>query len=347
MDDSQKEVLMGHWRALKPNLVSAFAEETKELFPVDEETEKFLQVPTLDDFIGNCLVKRHGSKASFSVQTIQQYNLQVSRLNVRGLIPQHQEKVKNLSYSLQPELAPFYLNWNYQLQERWKRRRKKTEKESVSAYFLLAKQRSHYSFVEDSLDSYIVAACMHLLDLSEINAEPCSLLLRDTNDAYKMGDGDRILLNAKFQMLLSRIGNHTKYQLWLFRFMAYCYSLLTPRMANARPGSKEKIYAQGANATYKSARNAALTLQIQEEIFTNMQKEVNKNMTGRRRPEPSKLNDITAMVSELQSARVFDFIPGREYTKFPLFSDIFSRLKVPELHKWITDNKERLSYETI
>ncbi|XP_063431770.1 uncharacterized protein LOC134718430 [Mytilus trossulus] len=66
MDDSQKEVLMGHWRALKPNLVSAFAEETKELFPVDEETEKFLQVPTLDDFIGNCLVKRHGSKASFS-----------------------------------------------------------------------------------------------------------------------------------------------------------------------------------------------------------------------------------------------------------------------------------------
>ncbi|VDI20607.1 Hypothetical predicted protein [Mytilus galloprovincialis] len=65
MDDSQKEVLMGHWRALKPNLVSAFAEETKELFPVDEETEKFLQVPTLDDFIGNCLVKRHGSKASF------------------------------------------------------------------------------------------------------------------------------------------------------------------------------------------------------------------------------------------------------------------------------------------
>ncbi|CAG2189193.1 unnamed protein product [Mytilus edulis] len=107
---------------------------------------------------------------------------------------------------------------------------------------------------------------------------------------------------------------------------------------------KKKIYALGANATYKSA---ALTLQIQEEIFTNMQKEVNKNMTGRRRPEPSKLNDSIAMVSEPQSARVFAFIPGREYTKFQAFSDIFSRLKVPGLHKWITDNKERLSYETI
>ena len=57
------------------------------------------------------------------------------------------------------------------------------------------------------------------------------LLLRDTNDAYRMGDGERILLNAKFQMLLSRVGYHSKYQLWLFRFMAYCYSLLTPKMA--------------------------------------------------------------------------------------------------------------------
>lgn len=44
----------------------------------------------------------------------------------------------------------------------------------------------------------------------------CALLLRDTNDAYKMGDGDRVLSNSKFQMLLSRAGNHTKYQLWLF-----------------------------------------------------------------------------------------------------------------------------------
>ncbi|XP_063415748.1 uncharacterized protein LOC134697415 [Mytilus trossulus] len=173
----------------------------------------------------------------------------------------------------------------------------------------------------------------------------CSLLLRDTNDAYEMGDGDIILLNAKFQMLLSRIGNHTKYQLWLFRFMAYmyCYSLLTPRMAyeyiwnctanmhgnigHDLPNDnlvemlvqavKKKIYAQGANATYKSARNAALTLQIQEEIFTNIQKEVNKNITGRRRPERSKLNDITAMVSELQSARVFDFILVESIPNFP------------------------------
>ena len=66
IDESQKEVLKGNWRASKPNLITAFAEECKELFPVDEETDNFLQVPTLDDIIGSCLVKRHGSKASFT-----------------------------------------------------------------------------------------------------------------------------------------------------------------------------------------------------------------------------------------------------------------------------------------
>lgn len=38
----------------------------------------------------------------------------------------------------------------------------------------------------------------------------CVLLLRDTN---QMGDGNRILLNSTLQMLLSRGGNHSKYQL--------------------------------------------------------------------------------------------------------------------------------------
>lgn len=199
------------------------------------------------------------------------------------------------------------------------------------------------------------------------------LLLRDTNDAYKMGDGERILRNSKFQMLLSRIGNHVKYQLLLFRFMAYCFSLLTPRMAyeyiwnctanlHGNLGHnipnvnlvellvqavKKKVRAQGANATYESARSATLALQIQEEITHNMQEECKKGKGGTRRPEPSKGNDITAMVKELQSAEIFDYIPGREFSKFPGFSEVFSRVKVTDLHKWIRDNKERLSYETL
>lgn len=199
----------------------------------------------------------------------------------------------------------------------------------------------------------------------------CALLLRDTNDAYKMGDGDRVLSNSKFQMLLSRAGNHTKYQLWLFRYMANCLCLLTPRMAyeykwncsaNLQGGLgnnipcdnlvellvqtvKKAVYAQGANATFTSVRKAALAIQVQDEIKNNIQNECDKKQSGKKRPPVSKLVDISAMASELVS--IFDFVPGREHPSFTGFKDVFLNIKVDELHKWLTMNKERLSYETV
>ena len=79
----------------------------------------------------------------------------------------------------------------------------------------------------------------------------------------------------------------------------------------------------------------------------NMQNEGNKKVTGTRRPAVCKTNDIIIMEKVLREARIFDFIPGREYNAFPGFKDPFSHIKVGELHKWLTDNKERLSYEII
>ena len=108
---------------------------------------------------------------------------------------------------------------------------------------------------------------------------------------------------------------------------------------------KKKIYAQGANATYRSARQAALSLP--QEIMSNLQNEVDRKQSGQRRKTPSKHNDIVAMVKELTSSNVYDNIPGREFAQFAVFRDVFSRVKVTELHKWISDNKERLSFESI
>lgn len=96
-------------------------------------------------------------------------------------------------------------------------------------------------------------------------------------------------------MLLSGIGHHTKYQLWLFRFLANFHCLLSPREAyeykwncttNLKGGAghnipndnlveilvhrlKAKLQSQGSNVTYESARKSALTLQIQDEIREN------------------------------------------------------------------------------
>lgn len=41
------------------------------------------------------------------------------------------------------------------------------------------------------------------------------LLFRDTDDAYKMGDGTRLIRNAKYEMLHFNQGHHIKYRLWM------------------------------------------------------------------------------------------------------------------------------------
>lgn len=53
------------------------------------------------------------------------------------------------------------------------------------------------------------------------------------------------------------------------------------------------------------------------------------------------------MMNELSAANVFDYIPGRKYDNFKTFCDMFSRINVVDLHKWLSKQKERLSYETI
>lgn len=201
----------------------------------------------------------------------------------------------------------------------------------------------------------------------------CLLLLKDTNDGYSMGDGDRIMTNAKFQMLLSGVSRHTKYQIWLFRFLAYYSCILSPKDAyeykwnctsNLSGGTgrnipndnlveimvhrlKEKVRSQGANVTFQSAKKAALSLQVQDEIKQNVMKEINMKPKGTTRAETSKKADVELIIDQLKMAEVFDNVPGRQFHAFPNFQDLFSRVKVFELHKWIQSQKERLSYEIV
>ncbi|XP_033745062.1 uncharacterized protein LOC117330719 [Pecten maximus] len=199
----------------------------------------------------------------------------------------------------------------------------------------------------------------------------CALLLRDIEDAYKMGDGDRITETAKFQLLLSNVGRHTKYQLWLFKFLAYIYGILSPRMSfeykwnctsNLHGGIghnipndnlvelqvqaiKKKVQAQGSNATYESARKAALTVQVQDAIKQNIANQGHAKKSGTKRPVVSKAGDVSLIVEKLIKAGIMENIPGREFHSFRGFKDIYSRVKVQDFHTWVTRAKERLSVE--
>lgn len=172
-------------------------------------------------------------------------------------------------------------------------------------------------------------------------------------------------------MLLSGIGHHTKYQLWLFRFLANFHCLLSPREAyeykwncttNLKGGAghnipndnlvgilvhrlKAKLQSQGSNVTYESARKSALTLQIQDEIRENLIEKSGLKKSGTTRPARAN-NDIVLIVNELSAGNVLSYIPGRKYDNFKSFCDMFSRVNVVNLHKWLNKQKERLSYET-
>ena len=58
-----------------------------------------------------------------------------------------------------------------------------------------------------------------------------ALLARDTWDAYRMGDGDRVFRNAKLEMLYAFGTGRTKYRLWLWNMVANELACLTEREA--------------------------------------------------------------------------------------------------------------------
>ncbi|KAK6179632.1 hypothetical protein SNE40_011946 [Patella caerulea] len=66
LDSCQREVLLQSWRAANPSNVSAFSEENFDTFTVSKETQEFLKVPSLDELVESCLVKKFGNKAAFT-----------------------------------------------------------------------------------------------------------------------------------------------------------------------------------------------------------------------------------------------------------------------------------------
>lgn len=199
----------------------------------------------------------------------------------------------------------------------------------------------------------------------------CSLILRDTYDAYQMADGNRIFRNAKFEMLLADAFHHTKYRLWLWRFLAYENALLSPRQAfeykwnccsNTNGGIgrnvpndllvemnvnaiKQKLRSQGANVTYDSARVIAVSSQVQDDIKQNIIRQCGSHF-GSARPPVSKVMDIALIIQEAEKGQLMKTILGREGV-FANFVDPFQRVVPTAFHKWISAQKQRAKFELI
>lgn len=200
-----------------------------------------------------------------------------------------------------------------------------------------------------------------------------ALILRDTTDAYKQGDGNRVFLNAKFEMLYASVARHSKYKLWLWRFLAYEASLLTPKQAedykwncsaNLRGGIgnnipndnlvelmvqqvKKRIKEQGTNFTYDSARKVVKSTQIQEELKENVADQISGGKKGKKITKHERSVDVALIVEELLKGNVFGYVPGRSFDSFLNYKTPFDCIKFNDLHTWITKQKQRAAAEII
>ena len=198
------------------------------------------------------------------------------------------------------------------------------------------------------------------------------LLFRDTDDAYRMGDGNRLIRNAKYELLHFNQGHHIKYRLWMWRMLAYVKAILSQKEAyeymwnmsfNLGQGlghlipndnlveinvhlMKEQCRRMGANVTYEGARKWVKCLKYMHDLSDSVNKESQIQKKSSKHSQTDRRNEISIIAKELCHVNAFQFLPGREHRSFVNFSsDILENLNTVELNKWFVKNKKRAERE--
>ena len=69
LDKTQIDIISSSLRSQMPDNLSAYEDSYKQSFPIQESTEKLLQVPSLDDLKERLLIKKTGSSCNFKFFT--------------------------------------------------------------------------------------------------------------------------------------------------------------------------------------------------------------------------------------------------------------------------------------
>ena len=63
LDKPQEDILAKSWRAMDPERLTAYKEDSKVCFPINEKSESTLQVPSLGNLLEPMLIKKNGQKS--------------------------------------------------------------------------------------------------------------------------------------------------------------------------------------------------------------------------------------------------------------------------------------------
>lgn len=194
-----------------------------------------------------------------------------------------------------------------------------------------------------------------------------SLLLRDTCNAYQMGDGERIVRNAYMEWLYASAVKHSKYKIWLWRMITYIIAILDTKESfeykwnmtvNLKGGIKNNIpndncveiqvhniksqlNTQGANKSFKSARLICMTTQVVDGIKDQLMKSTKTVKSRSTRPTVDKTGDIVTIVKVLrQKGQVKDL----KWESFSNFKEPLYSINSEDLHNWIKAQKNVASF---
>lgn len=199
------------------------------------------------------------------------------------------------------------------------------------------------------------------------------LLANNFEDAYKEGDGERLLRLWKFFLLHFKANGRSKYSVEAFHLIAQTNALLTARKAHQliwnrtcstrhhgenKPldlqnehlnrNLKDDINTFRAHITQRSIDRTGHAIGPTMHVLENFDKETLVKPASGKHVEPQQKEELDIIVKELRKLEVFAFKSGRKHRSFPKFpADPLYKLKEdkPKLHKWLRDRRKQIAID--
>lgn len=200
------------------------------------------------------------------------------------------------------------------------------------------------------------------------------LMAANFHDAWREGDGGRLLRCWKFLLLYFRGNGRTKYAVEAFRLIAQTSALLSPRKAhqliwnrtcNPRGGLgnnipldlqteflnrvfKEDINTFPSNITSNSVDRSAQSVRQVHDTLEHFDRITLVHKDKGQHVPPDESQDFSLVLQVLKAEDVFTPMPSRAHSCFKNISaDPFLNIKknLPALHKWLLKHRKNAAVE--
>lgn len=200
------------------------------------------------------------------------------------------------------------------------------------------------------------------------------LMAENFHDAWKEGDGQRLLRCWKFLLIHFREDGRTKYALEAFRLIAHTSALLSPRKAhqliwnrtcNPKGGHgnnipldlqneflnrvfKDSINTFRSDITSRSIDRSSQSVKLVNEMLNNFDRVTCVSQDSGHHALPDTSEEFSLILRTLQKKKVFAPVPGRAHGTFKnINADPFvgTKKRLKELHKWLRQHRKKAAIE--